>query len=294
MKIWLGIKIFCGLAVAGVVAFTAMLAYHVVVEPLGGIFEKIVPEAGNVVRAIPEAEFAKMLDAAEMPDFEPGDRAFQKAHELIALGQIGEAREKLTAIVNVFPGSSAAPTARRIVGQMNLDEILSSAFMEGKETYTVKRGDSYLAIAGRNQTTMDMIMYLSGMMELRNLQPGDELLIMALNFRLIIETRRNAISLWDGPRFIAEYPVLLFEGPTPAAGKTKIVSRRATIGTRNITSESLEYRAAAKSLQLERPALRIMPYDEHEEVRARGLHLRPADAEELFLLTRVGNEVEIR
>ena len=82
--------------------------------------------------------FSKVLDAAEIPDFEPGDRAFQKAHELIALGKIHEGREKLMAIINVFSSSPAAPQARRIVSMMNLDEVLSSDFRTGKTTYKVK------------------------------------------------------------------------------------------------------------------------------------------------------------
>ena len=124
------------------------------------------------------------------------------------MGRIPEGREKLMAIVNVFPSSPSAPTARRIVGQMNLDEILSSGFLEGKTHYEVKRGDSYFAIADRQDTSLDMLMHLNGMMELQNLKPGDDLEILHLNFRLLIEPQRKAISLWEGARFICEYPVM--------------------------------------------------------------------------------------
>jgi hypothetical protein len=264
------------------------------VKPLGGIFEQIIPEAGSVLRIEKEEDFAKILDSAEMPDFEPGDRAFQKAHELIAMGKIPEGREKLTAIVNVFPSSPAAPTARRIVGEMNLDEILSSAFIEGKANYEVKRGDSYFAIADRNDTSLDMLMHLNGMMELKNLQPGDDLQILPLNFRLLIEPQRNAISLWDGARFICEYPVLKMGGTAPKSGTTVIDSRRSTIDGRVVQSTARDYRATAKSLQLKNPPLQILPYDANDDSPSPGLFISEADTEELFLLTRTGNEVEIR
>lgn len=294
MKIWLIIKIVAGLAVAGVVTFTSMLTYHIVVEPLGGIFEKIIPEAGTVLRVTREEDFAKALEAEEMPDFEPGDKAYQKAHELIALGKIKEGREKLMAIVNVFPSSPAAPTARRIVGMMNLDEILSSDFQSGKSTYEVKSGDSYFAIAGRHETTLDMIMHLNGMMELKNLQPGDELLLMPLNYRVMIEPHRKSVSLWDEAKFVADYPILAMQGVSLTPGTTVISSRRSTLDGKNVLPTAAKYRSTSKSIQLKEPLVQIYPYDENNETPPRGIFLKQADIEELFLLTRAGNKVEIR
>ena len=294
MRFWIIIKVIAGLAVAGVVTFTGMLAYHVTVAPLGGIYEKIIPEAGTVLRVEKEEDFAKLLDSAEMPDFEPGDRAFQKAHELIAVGKVAQGREKLMAIINVFPSSPAAPTARRIVGEMNLDEILSSGFIQGKSNYEVKRGDSYFAIASRNETSMDMLMHLNGMMELKNLQPGDDLQILPLKFRLLIEPQRKAVSLWDGARFICEYPILKSGGTAPKSGKTLIDSRRSTIDGRAVQATAKDYRATSKSLQLKNPPLQILPFDGNDESSPPGIFLSEADIEELFLLTRTGNEVEIR
>lgn len=294
MRIWLIIKIIAGLAVAGVVTFTGMLAYHIVVKPLGGVFEKIIPEAGTVLRTTKEEDFAKILDAAEMPDFDPGDRAFQKAHDLIATGKIMEGREKLLAIVNVFPTSPAAPAARRIVGQMNLDEILSSDFTQGKSDYEVKSGDSYFAIAGSSDTSLDMLMHLNGMMKLENLQPGDELQLMPLNLRILIEPQRKSASVWDGPKFVCEYPILKFNGAAPSSGKTVITSRRATLDGKSVPATEKNYRATSKSLQLKSPPIQILPYDGNDDAPPPGIFLSEADIEELFLLTRTGNEVEIR
>ncbi|MEP2775651.1 MAG: LysM peptidoglycan-binding domain-containing protein [Luteolibacter sp.] len=294
MRFGIIIKIIAAFAVMGVVTFTGMLAYHIVVEPLGGIFEKIIPEAGTVLRVPKEEDFAKVLDAAEMPDFEPGDRAFQKAHEDIALGKIAEGRAKLMSIVNVFPSSPAAPIARRIVGEMNLDEILSSDFTEGKITYTVKRGDSYFAIVGRTETSLDMMMHLNGMMELKNLQPGDELQVMPLNYRILIEPERNSVSVWDEAKFICEYPIVSMSGVNLKAGVTTISSRRAVINGSTIAPTARNYRSATKSIQLKSPSVAIYPYDENNENAPIGIFLREPDVEELFLLTRSGNPVEIR
>ena len=240
MSVWTVVKGLAALGVLAVMSFTGMLAYHVVVRPLGGVFEKIIPNPTEVAGKQPDSDFAKMLDSAELPDIDPGEKAFQKAHELLALGKIDEAREKLTAIVNVYPTSSSAPVARRIVGEMNLDEILSTAHMAGKKSHIVKRGNSFLGIAAEYHTTLDCLMHLNGMMELKNIQPGEELIVMPLDFRLLIEPQRKSISVWEGGRFIREYSIVRLGIPSKLPlGKTKISSKLAELDGRQVRSERL-------------------------------------------------------
>jgi hypothetical protein len=264
------------------------------VEPLGGIFSKIIPDPIRVIGAQSDDDLAKMLEAAEMPDIDPGEKAFQKAHELLALGRIPEAREKLSAIVNVYPSSSSAPIARRIVGEMNLDEILSTSHMEGKQIHIVRRGDSFIGIASRYRTTIDCIMHLNSMMELRNLQPGDELVVMPLDFRLLIEPGRHSVSLWSGGRFIREYPALHISAAASTKRRTTIGSKSAEFGDRRVVPQSKDYRAAAKIIAIDKSPLQIRGWDGAGDRPPGGILLRPQDMEEIALLTRTGNEVEIR
>lgn len=293
MSLWTLFKIIAALCVMGVMTFTGMLAYHVAVEPLGGIFSEIVPDPVRIVGDHSDEDLAKMLESPEMPDIDPGERAFQKAHELLAMGRIPEAREKLTAIVNVYPSSPTAPIARRIVGEINLDEVLSASHMEGKQVHKVKSGDSLLGIAGRYKTTIDCMMHLNSMMELPKLQPGQELVVMPLEFRLLIEPRRKSVSLWQGGQFIREYPVLHVAG-TPAPQSSAITSKAAELDGRRVLPESKEYRAAHKVIIIGKPPIQIRGWDGGEHKPAGSILLRPADMEEIALLTRVGNEVEIR
>jgi hypothetical protein len=294
MSLWTLIKLTAALCVIVVMAFTGMLAYHVAVEPLGGVFAKIIPDPVRITDGQSDVDLAKMLDSAEMPDIDPGEKAFQKAHELLAMGKLPEAREKLTAIVNVFPTSSSAPVSRRIVGEMNLDEVLSTAHMEGKQIHVVKRGDSFLGIAAKYNTTIDCLMHLNSMMELKNIQPGDELVVMPLEFRLLIEPRQKSISLWQGGRFIREYPVLQIGNIPPSAQRTTISSKSAELDGKRVQPQSKDYRAANKVIQIAKPSLQIRAWDGDDEKPAGGILLRPQDMEEISLLTRVGNEVEIR
>jgi hypothetical protein len=295
MSLWTLIKTTAALVVLAVLGLTGMLAYHVAVEPLGGIFSRVIPDPIRVADRQSDAELAAMLDSAEMPDIDPGEKAFQKAHELLALGKLPEAREKLTAIVNVFPASSSAPAARRIVGEMNLDEILSTTHMAGKQVHVVKRGDSLLAIAAKFRTTIDCMMHLNSMLELRGLQPGDELIVMPLDFRLLIEPNRKALSLWEGGRFIREYPILGAPSSVQSAkNKTTITSKSAEFEDRRVQPQSKEYRAAAKLIQLAKPSVRIQSWDGTGDRPGGAILLRPPDMEELSLLTRAGNDVEFR
>jgi hypothetical protein len=294
MSLWTLIKLTAALCVIAVMAFTGMLAYHVAVAPLGGVFAKIIPDPVRVASGQSDVDFAKMLDAAEMPDIDPGEKSFQKAHELLAVGKPDEAREKLTTIVNVFPASAAAPVARRIVGEMNLDEILSTSHMEGKKIHVVKRGDSFLGIAGQNKTTIDCMMHLNSMMELKGIQPGDELVVMPLEFHLLVEPRRKSLSLWDGGRFIREYPVLHIGSIPASSQRTTISSKTAELEGKRVQPQSKDYRAANKVIQIAKPSVQIRGWDGAGEKPAGGILLRPQDMEEISLLTRVGNEVEIR
>jgi hypothetical protein len=295
MSFWTLFKLFAALCVLAVMSFTGMLAYHVVVAPLGGVFEKIIPNSAEIAGKQPDADFAKMLDSAALPDIDPGEKAFQKAHELLALGNILEAREKLINIVTSYPSSPSAPVARRIVGEMNLDEILSTAHMEGKQAHVVKRGNSFLSIAAEHSTTLDCIMYLNGMMELKNIQPGEELVVMPLNFRLLIEPQRKVLSIWDGGRFIREYPILQLgvPGKLPPR-KTKISSKSAELDGHQIAPQSKDYRTAEKVIQIAKPSLQIRSGSETAAEAPHGIVMRSEDMEEISLLTRVGNEVEIR
>lgn len=294
MSLWTLIKLTAALCVMAIMACTAMLAWHVAVRPLGGVFEKIIPEPGTIVSGSSGPDVSLMLDAAEMPDIDPGDKLYQKAHELLALGRLGEARQKLETIVNIYPTSSSATEARRIIGEINLDEILSADHMAGKQVHTVKRGDSFLGIAAKYRTGIDCIIQLNSMQELRALHPGDELIVMPLDFRILIEPRRKSLSLWDGGRFIREYPVLHVSHIAPLPQRTTIASETAIYDDRRVLPQSKNYRSAAKLIQISKPPLIIRAWDGIGDKPAAGLLLRPEDMEEIHLLIRPGNEVEIR
>ena len=290
------IKLLAALAVLGVMVFAGLLAWHVTVRPVGGVFEKVVPAPGELAGAPPEKEITKVLEAKEMPDLEPGEKAFQKANELVAMGDLAGAREKLNTIVTIYPGSSCASSARHILGEMNLDDLLSADHREGKVSYMVQKGDSFVGIANKQQTTVDCLMHVNGLLELSGLQPREELLVLPLRFRLVIEPKARSLSLWDGGNFVKEYGIRRLEVPaTLQAGHTVIDTKFATFGGKRLTPGMKGYRESEKTISLARIGLpvRSLP-SEGAGVLPKGVYLAPEDMEELWLVTRAGNEVEIR
>ena len=223
--------------------------------------------------------------------------------EMIAVGDLAGARERLKNVVSIYPRSKAAPEARRIVGEMNLDEMLSAAHMEGKAIHIVRPGESFLGIAAKHNTSLDCIMHLNGLMDLKCLQTGEELIVMPLELRVIIETGRKALSLWKGGQFIKEYPLLSADMGSHKGGLvTKISSKSGISGDRRVTPGMKDYRESEKVFALEKTSLQIRSVTEDKEDEddhpapgpGPGFRLPVEDAEELALLLRPGNEVEIR
>lgn len=294
MKILTLFKLAIALVVLAVVGFTSLLAWHIAVEPLGGVFEKLVPETRPVISTGRDEDFVKTLEAAEVPMLDPGERVFHQAHEMIVLGQTAEAREKLGTIIHVYPTSSTAPAARRVLGEMRVDELLTTASMDGKIDYTVVSGDSLFGIVGRHRTTLENLLHINGLTGFGSLRPGDRFILMPLDFRVIITPERQSLALWQEGEFIREYPIIEFNHVRSAgAEKTVIESKAATVGGRRVQALSDEYAGAEKSLQLANGII-IRTYREDDEARPRGIHLRRIDIEELNLLVRPDNEVEFR
>ena len=111
MRLWTIFKIICAVIVIAVVVLSVFFTMHVMgketPDPVARIFGRWMPEPGQLISKTPSHE-DKVLEVGEMIDIEPGDKAFQKAAEMLATGKITEAREKLLFLINYYPSSNAA------------------------------------------------------------------------------------------------------------------------------------------------------------------------------------------
>jgi hypothetical protein len=299
MRIWTAAKILSAIFVTIIVALSYYFTLHVigkkVPRPFATFFSRYMPEPAPLI-AEPMTgndEHLKMLEAGEMNDIEPGDRAFQVASELLATGKTAVAREKLLFLINYYPACNSSAAARHILGEMNMDDFLAVPNNPNVISYKVARGDSYLGICAKHHTSLDCIMHFNGFLELRALQPGDEINLLPLDLRLTIEPSRKAITITRKNIFLKEYPILRAVSPPSATLTTKIESKGGIIGTRKITPTMKDYRGSQKTITLGKGFF-ILAHDPHNESPARGFHIDTADTEELALILRVGNDVEIR
>jgi len=281
MRIVTFIKILAAIAVLAVMATTGYILREA--------------QRGGVILPDPNRDMADELpEASNLPDVDPGERFFQRALEMVAMGKREQAKEKLLYILNFHPTSPSAGEARRILGEMNLDEILSTESMEGKSTHKVVRGDSFFGIAGKNQTTLEAIVYFNGLTSLDALFPGDELVVMPLNFHLVIEPGRKMLSLWRGDKMLKEYPMVRSEAAAPAM-TTKIAGKSGIVGSKKVAATDPAFRSSQKALTLSKTPLMIRGHNPADgEETGRGFFVSAADMEELSLLLRPGNDVEIR
>lgn len=291
----------------GFLAILKVFAAIAVLAILGGLFfglsefrKKFTPVDLETARTLDQ-----MIEENDMAGFEPGQHDFNRALELIAVNRMDEAREKLLLIQNLYPNSSVGPEARRILGEINLDRILNVENMENKKVHKVKPGDGYLKMATENQTTMDAIMFLNGLTDLGTLHVGDEFIVMPLDFKLVIDVARKRIELFHRDEekkehvFVKDYPIQKMDlgSLRPRVYQTKINRKLGELEGRIYPPTHQKYRHALKVLgfNIGNLLLQIRPVPAADaEDPGQGFFLHPHDLEELSMLIRVGNEVELR
>ena len=285
IKIFAAFLVFAGLGV-GYFLLDGWLKGRTGPAPLDGTLERIVQDN-------------------EIIGFEPGQREFNRALQLIALEKLDEAREKLLFIQNLYPDSSQGPEARRILGEINRDEILSVENMSNKQVHIVAPGEGYLKIATVNDTTLDSIMFLNGLLDMRALHTGDELIVMPLDFKLVVDLKRGRVELFHRDQekkehvFVKDYPIRKLDvGKLPSRIiQTKVARKQGELNGRAFQPTHPSYRLATKVLgfNVGNTFLQLRPVPEADSGdQGRGIFLLASDMEELSMLIRIGNEVEVK
>ena len=226
----------------------------------------------------------------------PGLQAMNGARAMLAEGDYNQAREKLLFITNFYSDASFAGQARNILGEMNLDQIFSPSSMKRKEAYQIKRGDSLSRISTKFNTSVEFIMAINGLSYANRIQPGQEIIVMPLEFKTLINVPKKTLTLSQNGQMIKEYPLL----------ETAVKSRNKTISTKvekilaydkssTYPSVSSKYRPNKKVVLLKAGNLQIRAVKHPDEPDpGSGAFLSSKDMEEFALLVKSGNEVEIQ
>ena len=283
------LKIVFTLFALGILAASLMASFY--------FYENIKKAEEEVLLEIEQLK----VEPPPLPD--PGADRFEEARELLLVGEHEAARSKLLHILKFYDDSSRYQNAKEIIGEMNLDRLLSSEPTAGKVDYTVRGGDSLVLIANRNQSTLSYIMRANNMVSTR-IHPGDRLMVSPLVFTVIVNVGDKTLTLTREDQFFKEYAIKKIRLPhgVSSAFSTTVTDKIAFLGSRRIPLSDSRFQEADKWLHTKVPGFVFGAFVEAPglegeaadgENLAVGVSLAPADFEELFTLIRLGTKVKV-
>src|ERR1700759_4797115 len=150
--------LFAFLLAVAIFGSAAFFGYHIIVKP------------ELAVRAEQRGE----VQEAPQPDASLGE--FQAAAKLRQDGQLANARTALTTFLQKFPTGQHSEEAKDLLGDINMQILLSKYPSPEKQEYVVKRGDVLARVAMKTKTTPELIMRTNNLNSIM-LHIGDRLLI---------------------------------------------------------------------------------------------------------------------
>lgn len=253
----------------------------------------------------------KSMKKGDLPRIDPGAKRFEVAAAQIREGKYTEGRELLYKMLQQFPDSATCPEAKRIIGEMNLDELFSFENKINKKDYIVQPGDSLALIANKQGSSMDMLVRLNGLMG-TTLQPGDHLNIVPLDFSLVVDISEKAITLrrkaGEKEYFFKEYRASEIRLPNSikVPAEMEIKGKAAIAEGKTVISTDPRYVDAEKWLPTSRNGVILRTPPVAKAVQASmsgstlpatvptpesGVFLERSDLEELFALVRNGSKL---
>ncbi|MEQ1841804.1 MAG: LysM peptidoglycan-binding domain-containing protein, partial [Verrucomicrobiales bacterium] len=176
--------------------FTILLAVAAL-----GIFGAAIIGVAYYVEQVVKPETAALQTIKEhqkAPDSgpDPGAKEYEAAAALIRQGELVPARDRLAYLMRYYPESARFVEAKRVLGEINLDLLISDSPAPGKYKYTVKSGDNGLgAVAGRHKTTVDYIMRANGLTG-AVIHIGDEYWLSPLLFALEAKLGKRELTVY--------------------------------------------------------------------------------------------------
>jgi LysM repeat protein len=227
----------------------------------------------------------------EKPDL--GKRHFDKAIDLIKEGELVSARDRLLYLMEYFPESKTHEEAKRIVGELNLDLLLSKIPQPGKTVHKVRRGEALVTIARRAETTIDYIMRANAKANAL-IYPDEELTVYPLKLRVEIDLSENLITVFDEDTFFKRYSILDSNLPPDlkAPVSTTIKEKVAWFEDRPINFLDTNYLKCSKWIRTGKIGLFIREVKK-DDSQSFGVMVEKADMEELFTILRNGSRVDL-
>ena len=149
---------------------------------------------------------AKQIRAIEQVRVGPEQQALTQIRSLVAAKSLMGAREQCYLALEQCKDPNVVTDVERLLGQININLLLTPASMPEKEEYIVQAGDSLGRIAKKFGTTVELIKK-SNNLKSSVIHPGDRLRIFKAVLNLKVSKSRNDICLQANDRFFKRYQV---------------------------------------------------------------------------------------
>jgi LysM repeat protein len=213
---------------------------------------------------------------------------FQAAAKLRQEGKLPEAREALTTFIQRYPTGLHVEEAKDLLGEVNVDILLSRTPSPEKQEYTVRSGDVLAKIAHKLKSTPELIMRMNNLNSTM-LRVGEKLLISHPDFSLVVQRKQKLVVLLDKGGFFKQYHVEEVKLPVkqPARTVTKVAEVMAWKGGKRVGFGTKEFLGSIRWIRLGAPGYTLYSVSDgaHPNVDqpapATGLAMAASDVEEL-------------
>jgi LysM repeat protein len=226
---------------------------------------------------------------------------FQAAAQLRQEGKSTEARDALIAFIQKYPAGLHVEEAKDLLGEVNVEILLSRYPSPEKTEYVVVSGDVLAKIARKLKTTPELIMRMNNMSGTM-LHIGEHLLISHPDFSLLIQPKAKLVVLLNHGRFFKQYHVQEMKLPPkqPVKITAKIAETMAWKGGKRVGLGTKEYASSTRWIRLGGAAaytLYSMPDSAHPNLDQppppTGIGLAATDVEEISSLVNNKTPVTI-
>ncbi|HEY2125030.1 MAG TPA: LysM peptidoglycan-binding domain-containing protein [Chthoniobacterales bacterium] len=230
---------------------------------------------------------------ASLPEFEAAAKLRQE-------GKVAEARSALAVFIQKYPSGLHVDEARDLLGEINVQILLSRTPSPEKTEYIVKPGDVLQRVANHVKSTPELIMRMNNLNGTM-LHIGERLLISHPEFSLTVQRKPKVITLLDRGSFFKQYHIKEMklapkQSPRISAKVAETMAfrdgKRVGFGTREFVGSTRWIRLSAGSY-----TIYSLPDSAHprlgQEPPPTGLGLAAGDVEELSSLVNNRTPVTI-
>jgi len=200
-----------------------------------------------------------------------------------------------------FPGTEDLSVLKKTIEDINMQVMLAPETMEGKTEYTVRSGDTLIAIARKFNTTVALIKKMNGL-ERDMLMPGQKLKIDTSEFSIFIDKSDNILALKRSGEVFKTYRVATGKDNSTPEGTFTIVDKIVKPPWTNaegkvILPDSEQYELGERWMAISEPGYGIHGTNDEasigKHVTGGCIRMYNADVIELYDIVPKGTKVEI-